>query len=72
MIGSKRKVLTTYEHLMQRGITDKQLKRVHAPVGLDIGAVSAEEIGISIVAELIRIRRGTKKSLRHMKEGLKL
>ncbi len=70
MIGSKRKVLTTYEHLRERGITDEQLKRVHAPVGIDIGAVSAEEIGISIVTELIFIRRGKKQSLRHMSENI--
>jgi xanthine dehydrogenase accessory factor len=71
MIGSKRKVLTAYEHLTERGVTAEELRRVHAPIGLDIGAVTAEEIGISIVAELIRIRRGNKQSLRHMKESLK-
>jgi xanthine dehydrogenase accessory factor len=66
MIGSKRKVLTTYEHLRERGITGEQLKRVYAPIGLDISAVTAEEIAISIIAEVIRIRRGIEKSLRHM------
>lgn len=58
MIGSKRKVLTTYEHLIERGITIEQLKRVHAPMGIEIGAVTAEEIAVSIVAQLIRVRRG--------------
>ncbi len=58
MIGSKRKVLTTYEHLTERGISTQALKRVFAPVGIEIGAVTAEEIAISIVAQLIHARRG--------------
>ncbi len=57
MIGSKRKVFTTYEHLVERGVAIDSLKRVHAPMGIEIGAVTAEEIGISIVAELIAVRR---------------
>ena len=69
MIGSKRKVLTTYEHLRERGVTDEILKWVHAPIGLDIDAVTAEEIAISIIGEMIRVRRGMKKSLRHMSEN---
>lgn len=65
MIGSRRKVLTTYEHLVERGIPLEALKRVHAPMGIEIGAVTAEEIGISIVAELIKNRRGDDVPLRH-------
>jgi xanthine dehydrogenase accessory factor len=57
MIGSKRKVFTTYEHLVERGVPIESLKRVHAPMGLEIGATTAEEIGISVVAELVAIRR---------------
>ncbi len=57
MIGSKRKVLTAYKHLVGKGISQERLSRVYAPLGLDIRAVTAEEIGISIVAELIRVRR---------------
>ena len=68
MIGSKRKVLTTFDHLRQRGVTDEMLNRVHAPIGLDIGAMTAEEIAVSIIAEMIRVRRGKKKSLKHMSE----
>jgi len=60
MIGSKRKVLTTYEHLRGRGVSIEALNRVHAPIGIEIGAVTAEEIGVSIVAELIKVRRGQK------------
>lgn len=58
MIGSKRKVFTTYEHLVERGVPVESLKRVRAPMGIEIGATTAEEIGISIVAELIAVRRG--------------
>jgi xanthine dehydrogenase accessory factor len=57
MIGSKRKVRTTFEHLDARGVHVEQLERVHAPIGMDIGAITPEEIAISIVAELIRLRR---------------
>jgi xanthine dehydrogenase accessory factor len=58
MIGSRRKVLSVYESLEKEGVDPKRFKDVHAPVGLDIGALTPEEIAISIVAELIAIRRG--------------
>jgi xanthine dehydrogenase accessory factor len=58
MIGSKRKVLACFSVLEKRGIPFSALEQVHAPIGLDIGAVTAEEIAVSIVAELIRVRRG--------------
>ncbi|MEK7251313.1 MAG: XdhC family protein [Bacteroidota bacterium] len=58
MIGSRKKVLATYEHLVEAGVPVEKLHRVHAPIGLDVGAVTAEEIGVSIVAELIHVRRG--------------
>jgi xanthine dehydrogenase accessory factor len=58
MIGSKRKVLSVYRALEKDGIAPEQFTRVHAPIGLDIGALTPEEIAISITAELIAIRRG--------------
>jgi xanthine dehydrogenase accessory factor len=59
MIGSRRKVLTIYEEFLAEGLaTREQLARVHAPIGLDIGAVSVDEIALSIAAELIMVRRG--------------
>ncbi len=58
MIGSRRKVISTYTHLVERGIPREVLREVHAPIGLDIGALTAEEIGVSITAELIAVRRG--------------
>ena len=62
MIGSKRKVLSVYKALEKEGYAPEKFERVHAPVGLDIGALSPEEIAVSIVAELIAIRRNAKAS----------
>ena len=60
MIGSKRKVLSVYKALEKEGFGPEKFERVHAPVGLDIGALSPEEIAVSIVAELIAVRRNAK------------
>jgi xanthine dehydrogenase accessory factor len=58
MIGSKRKILTIYEEFIAEGIaTAAELSRVHAPIGLDIGSISVDEIALSIAAELIAVRR---------------
>jgi xanthine dehydrogenase accessory factor len=57
MIGSKRKVLSVYKALEQEGYRPEEFERVYAPMGLDIGALSPEEIAISVVAELIAVRR---------------
>jgi xanthine dehydrogenase accessory factor len=60
MIGSKRKVISVYRALEKEGVSPEKFASVHAPVGLDIGALTPEEIAISIAAELIAIRRGAK------------
>jgi xanthine dehydrogenase accessory factor len=57
MIGSRRKVKLIFDDLVERGVERVELERVHAPVGLDIGAVSVEEIAVSIVAQLVQVRR---------------
>jgi xanthine dehydrogenase accessory factor len=57
MIGSKRKVLSVYKALEREGYRPEEFERVYAPMGLEIGALSPEEIAISIVAELIAVRR---------------
>jgi xanthine dehydrogenase accessory factor len=57
MIGSKRKVLSVYKALEGEGYRPEEFERVYAPMGLSIGALSPEEIAISIVAELIAVRR---------------
>jgi xanthine dehydrogenase accessory factor len=58
MIGSKRKVLSVYQALEREGFAPELFDRVNAPVGLEIGALTPEEIAISIAAELISVRRG--------------
>lgn len=57
MIGSKRKVLSVYKALESEGYKSEEFSRVFAPMGLEIGALSPEEIAISIVAELVAVRR---------------
>lgn len=56
MIGSRRKNGLLYDALKQEGVTDEQLEQVHAPIGLEIGSETPEEIAISIVAEIISER----------------
>ena len=58
LIGSKAKVKRIYDALLLEGMPPEYLQTVHAPVGLDIGAISPEEIAVSILAELIAVRRG--------------
>jgi xanthine dehydrogenase accessory factor len=58
LIGSRAKVARIFDALEQEGMPDECLARVHAPIGLDIGAVSPAEIAVSILAELIAVRRG--------------
>jgi len=58
MIGSLRRVGTVLTHLAREGYGRDALERVHTPIGLDIGAETPEEIAVSIVAELIGVRRG--------------
>jgi xanthine dehydrogenase accessory factor len=57
MIGSRRKVLSVYKALEKEGYSMEEFERVYAPMGLDIGALSPEEIAVSIVAELVAVRR---------------
>jgi xanthine dehydrogenase accessory factor len=66
MVGSKRKAITVSRELTREGLDPQLFDRVHSPVGLDIGAVTPEEIAVSIVAELIAMRRGAERALPHM------
>ena len=66
MIGSKRKTIAIFRELTQEGIPADLFKRVHAPVGLDIGAVTPEEIAVAITAELIAHRRHAEREMPHM------
>ncbi len=62
MIGSKAKIARIFEELKKSGIKESLLKKVHSPIGLDIGAESPYEIAISIAAELIAVKRKTSTS----------
>ena len=66
MIGSKRKTITIFKELQAEGVPAHLFDRVHAPVGLDIGAITPEEIAVSITAELIAKRRKVERDLPHM------
>ena len=58
LLGSTRKTIMIYEALLKRGISPERLKQVHAPVGLDLGGRSPEEIAVSIMAEIVAFRHG--------------
>ena len=66
MIGSKRKTITIFRELVKQGLAPELFDRVHAPVGLDIGAITPEEIAVAITAELIAVRRHAERALPHM------
>lgn len=63
MIGSKRKVIEIFKTLKKEGLPADLFDRVHAPIGLDIGAITPEEIGVAITAELIAVRRHASSTL---------
>jgi xanthine dehydrogenase accessory factor len=58
LIGSKAKVRRIFDELLAQGASDESLRSVHAPIGLDIGAITPQEIAVSIVAELIAAKHG--------------
>lgn len=57
MIGSKRKVLGVMREIQAEGVPAEAFEKIHAPMGLEIGATSPEEIAVSVVAEMIAVRR---------------
>jgi xanthine dehydrogenase accessory factor len=58
MIGSRRRATTIREHMRREGVGVEHLRRVHSPIGLDIGAITPEEIALAILAEITLARRG--------------
>ncbi len=66
MIGSERKTIGIFRELQKEGLSSQLFERVHAPIGLDIGAVTPEEIAVAITAELIAVRRKAERALPHM------
>ncbi|MEA1940048.1 MAG: XdhC/CoxI family protein [Candidatus Caldatribacteriota bacterium] len=57
MIGSSKKNEVIFQHLKEKGISEEKIKKVYTPIGVDIGAQTPEEIAISIMAEIIRVKR---------------
>jgi len=60
-------VIAINRELVRTGTHADALRRVHAPVGIDIGAVTPEEIAVAVVAEMIAVRRNSEAELPHMK-----
>ena len=58
MIGSEEKVRKTFAELASEGVPQEALARIHAPIGLDIGAETPDEIAVSVVAEMIAVKHG--------------
>ncbi len=58
LLGSRRKTLMIYRRLLEQGVTKERIREVYAPIGLNIGALTPEEIAVSIMSEVITIRRG--------------
>jgi xanthine dehydrogenase accessory factor len=70
MIGSKRKVISVYKELEREGVSPEALQRVLAPMGLEIGAISPEEIAVSVVAEMIAVRRNASSEWRSLSKSI--
>ena len=60
LIGSKRRTSIVIERLRESGVPDDELKKIHAPIGLDIGAVTPEEVALSILSEIVAERRSAR------------
>ena len=73
MIGSKRRVITVYRRLLEEGITQEQLRRIYAPVGLAISARTPQEIAVAVMAEIVSVKRhgeGNHSALRELPRSL--
>jgi len=70
MIGSRKKVITILQKLREKGFSREILSRVYSPMGISIGAVTPEEIALSTVCELVKIRRlGLAAEIGHMTQS---
>ena len=71
MLGSERKKMLMWKRIEGRGGHRARLDQVYAPIGINIGADTPEEIGISVAAELIKVRRGARKVWKTKKGGVR-
>jgi xanthine dehydrogenase accessory factor len=70
MIGSRRKVLAVLREFEREGLARESFDRIHAPMGLEIGAITPEEIAVSVCAEMIAVRRGADPKWREISKGI--
>ncbi len=63
MIGSRAKCQTILNHLGTDGYSDEILKRIYAPIGLDLGGTTPHEIAVAILAEIVAVRHGCRARL---------
>ncbi len=70
MIGSKRKTIGVIKELEKEGIPRQAFEKVHAPMGLDIGAITPEEIAVSVVGEMIAVRRNPDSDWRKLSKSI--
>jgi xanthine dehydrogenase accessory factor len=66
MIGSERKFISVAKELEAQGIPRDRLERVYSPLGIDIGAITPDEIAVAVVAEMIAVRRNSEAKLPHL------
>jgi xanthine dehydrogenase accessory factor len=65
LVGSQRKAVLTRERCLNKGISEDKIAKLRCPAGLDIGAETPEEIALSIVAEMVQVRRTAEANARH-------
>ena len=58
LVASTKRAKLVFEYLLDEGVAPEELKRVHSPAGLDFAGTTPEEIALSIVSEMVTIRRG--------------
>jgi len=70
MIGSKRKVIAVVREFEKEGMPRESFERIYAPMGLEIGAITPEEISVSVAAEMIAVRRGAEPKWKSISKGI--
>lgn len=70
MIGSRRKVIAVVREFEKEGLPRESFERIYAPMGLEIGAITPEEISISVAAEMIAVRRGADPKWKSLSKGI--
>jgi len=70
MIGSRRKVIAVVREFEKEGVSRESFERIHAPMGLEIGAITPEEIAVSVAAEMIAVRRGADPKWKDISKGI--